>query len=171
MTYKIYLNEKNTHSLEITEENMLTIQKYGLFDDLVDSNGYVDETILDKLKFNIRSLLANSEGNSKDLLDLCIDIIYHDKMKSYGLSQLLQAYEKWVDVQYTNDLVFGRIVNYVKRLLGCRVGGTKLAFFAQLKRRDVVIQHRIDLSRHERLKDTLFRTPDNKMVACVVGCG
>ena len=101
MTYKIYLNEKNTHSLEITEENMLTIQKYGLFDDLVDSNGYVDETILDKLKFNIRSLLANSEGNSKDLLDLCI---YHDKMKSYGLSQLLQAYEKWVDVQYTNDL-------------------------------------------------------------------
>jgi hypothetical protein len=48
--------------------------------------------------------LANSEGNSKDLLDLCIDIIYHDKMKSYGLSQLLQAYEKWVDVQYTNDL-------------------------------------------------------------------
>ncbi|HAE24187.1 MAG TPA: hypothetical protein DCG33_02505 [Prevotellaceae bacterium] len=104
MTYKIYLNEKNTHSLEITEENMLTIQKYGLFDDLVDSNGYVDETILDKLKFNIRSLLANSEGNSKDLLDLCIDIIYHDKMKSYGLSQLLQAYEKWVDVQYTNDL-------------------------------------------------------------------
>lgn len=104
MIYKIYLNEKNTHSLEITEENMLTIQKYGLFDDLVDSNGYVDETILDKLKFNIRSLLANSEGNSKDLLDLCIDIIYHDKMKSYGLSQLLQAYEKWVDVQYTNDL-------------------------------------------------------------------
>jgi hypothetical protein len=104
MTYKIYLNEKNTHSLEITEENMLTIQKYGLFDDLVDGNGYVDETILDKLKFNIRSLLANSEGNSKDLLDLCIDIIYHDKMKSYGLSQLLQAYEKWVDVQYTNDL-------------------------------------------------------------------
>ena len=104
MTYKIYLNEKNTHSLEISEENMLTIQKYGLFDDLVDSNGYVDETILDKLKFNIRSLLANSEGNSKDLLDLCIDIIYHDKMKSYGLSKLLQAYEKWVDVQYTNDL-------------------------------------------------------------------
>ena len=104
MTYTIYLNEKNTHSLEITEENMKTIQEYGLFDDLVDSNGYVDETILDKLKFNIRSLLVNNETNSKDLLDLCIDIIYHDKMKSYGLSQLLQAYGKWVDVQYTNDL-------------------------------------------------------------------
>ena len=92
MTYKIYLNEKSTHSLEITEENMKTIQKYGLFDDLVDSNGYVDETILEKLKYNIRSLLASSENDSKDLLDLCIDIIYHDKMKSYGLSQLLQAY-------------------------------------------------------------------------------
>ena len=39
MIYKIYLNEKNTHSLEITEENMMTIQKYGLYDDLVDSNG------------------------------------------------------------------------------------------------------------------------------------
>ncbi len=104
MTYKIYLNERKSHSLELTEDNMKAIQKYNLFTDLVGSNGYVDDTVLEKLKFNIRSILSNSEENASDLLDLCLDVIYHEKMKPYGLKQLMAAYEKWMDVQYTKDL-------------------------------------------------------------------
>lgn len=88
----IQLNEKGTRHLEITEENLQTIRKYDLFRDLVDSHGYVTEEVLEKLRLNIRSLIAHSTDDTKDLLDLCIDVIYHDSMKAYGLQNLLKLY-------------------------------------------------------------------------------
>ena len=95
MTYKIQLNQTGTHSLEITGTNLATIKKFSLFKDLVDSNGYVDDIVLNKLKYNVRSLISNSEDNCKDLLDLCIDVIYHEKMKAYGLIELIKVYKEW----------------------------------------------------------------------------
>lgn len=95
MTYDIQLNESGTHHLTVTEENLQTLQKYNLLDGLVDSTGYVTEQVLDKLKLHIRGLIAASTENSKDLLDLCIDVVYHDKMKAYGLRNLIQAYHVW----------------------------------------------------------------------------
>lgn len=53
--YTIQANPSGTRNLEISEENLATIEKYGLFRHLIDSNGIVDETVLDKLKLNIRS--------------------------------------------------------------------------------------------------------------------
>ena len=88
--YTIQTNTSGTRSMEISEEHLKTIEKYSLFQHLIDSNGIVDESVLDKLKLNIRSLIASSETNCKDLLDLCIDVIYHNNMKAFGLNQLLQ---------------------------------------------------------------------------------
>ena len=88
----IQLNEKGSRNLEITQENLDTIRKYDLFRDLVDSHGYVTEEVLDKLRLNIRSLIASSTDDTKDLLDLCIDVIYHDSMKAYGLQNLIKLY-------------------------------------------------------------------------------
>ena len=48
-----------------------------------------------KLKLNIRSLLTSIDGDTKDLLDLCLDVIYHDNMKAFGLHQLIMLYIKW----------------------------------------------------------------------------
>ena len=72
-----------------------TIEKYALFQQLIDSNGIVDESVLDKLKLNVRSLIAAQTENCKDLLDLCIDVIYHNNMKAFGLHQLILLYIKW----------------------------------------------------------------------------
>lgn len=94
MSYTIQLNQTGTHSLEITEENLETIRRYALFHHLVDSNGYVDEDVLNKLRLNIRDLIA-TRSNCKDLLDLCIDVVYHDKMKAFGLNKLIQTYQEW----------------------------------------------------------------------------
>jgi hypothetical protein len=94
MTYTIQLNATGTHNLEITENNLRTIRKYALFRHLVDSNGYVSEDVLEKLRLNIRSIIASST-DCKDLLDLCIDVIYHDKMKAFGLKRLIDVYQKW----------------------------------------------------------------------------
>lgn len=91
----IQLNQKGSRHLEITEENFLTIRKYALFANLVDSTGVVDEAVLNKLRLNIRSLIASQTENTKDLIDLCIDVIYHDRMKAYGLQQLINAYNTW----------------------------------------------------------------------------
>ena len=91
----IQANQSGTRTLEISEENLKTIEKYSLFQHLIDSNGIVDESVLDKLKLNIRSLIASSENDCKDLLDLCIDVIYHNNMKAFGLFQLIQLYIKW----------------------------------------------------------------------------
>ena len=87
--YTIQANPSGTRSMEISEENLVTIEKYSLFQHLIDSNGIVDEAVLEKLKLNIRSLIASQEEDSKDLLDLCIDVIYHNNMKAFGLQQLL----------------------------------------------------------------------------------
>lgn len=93
--YTIQTNASGTRSMEISEQNLQTIQKYALFQHLIDSNGIVDESVLDKLKLNVRSLIVSSEANSKELLDLCIDVIYHSNMKAFGLHQLILLYIRW----------------------------------------------------------------------------
>lgn len=95
MIYTIQANPSGTRSLEVSSDNLATIEKYGLFRHLIDSNGIVDEGVLDKLKLNIRSLIAAQVEDSKDLLDLCIDVIYHNNMKAFGLQQLIHLYLKW----------------------------------------------------------------------------
>ena len=95
--YNIQLNESGTRNMNVTEQNLQTIHKYNLFNGLVSSTGYVTEADLDKLKLNIRSLIASSSENTKDLLDLCIDVIYHDKMKAFGLKNLIAVYNVWQD--------------------------------------------------------------------------
>ena len=65
--YTIQANPSGTRNLEISEENLATIEKYGLFRHLIDSNGIVDETVLDKLKLNIRSLIASRMAASRSL--------------------------------------------------------------------------------------------------------
>lgn len=92
--YTIKTNKSGTRSMEITEEHLLTIEKYQLFCGLVDSNGIVDEDVLDKLKLTLRSLIVSQDG-SKDLLDLCIDVIYHNNMKAFGLNALIAVYNEW----------------------------------------------------------------------------
>ena len=101
--YDIQLNESGTRHMNITDKNLETIRKYNLFNGLVNSTGYVTEDELDKLKLNIRSLIASSTENTKDLLDLCIDVIYHDKMKAFGLKNLIDIYQTWEKQQATED--------------------------------------------------------------------
>ncbi|MBM6883331.1 hypothetical protein [Bacteroides caecigallinarum] len=93
--YTIQANPSGTRSLNISEENLKTIEKYSLFQQLIDSNGIVDESVLEKLKLNIRSLIASTEEDCKDLLDLCLNVIYHDNMKAFGLHQLIMLYINW----------------------------------------------------------------------------
>ena len=92
---KIQTNSTGTRSIEIAEEHLQTIEKYQLFRDLIDSNGYVDEQVLEKLKLNIRSLLSGDAGKDKSLLDICLDVIYHPNMKAFGLQQLVLLYINW----------------------------------------------------------------------------
>lgn len=88
--YTIQAGPSRTHSLEISKENPVTTEKYGPFRHLIDSNGIADETVLDELKLNIRSLIASQEEDSKDLLDLCIDVICHNSMEAFGSQQLIK---------------------------------------------------------------------------------
>ena len=81
--------------MQISDEHLATIRKYGLFNNLTDSNGFVDENVLEKLKLSVRSLIASDNGDIKDLLTLCIDVIYHDNMKAFGLQKLMALYDDW----------------------------------------------------------------------------
>ena len=92
---KIQTNSSGTRSIEVSEGHLQTIEKYQLFRDLIDSTGYVDEQVLDKLKLNIRGLLEGDAGKDKALLDLCLDVIYHPNMKAFGLQQLVLLYINW----------------------------------------------------------------------------
>lgn len=96
--YKIQTNQSGTRSIEISVEHLMTIDKYQLFRDLIDSNGFIDEQVLEKLKLNIRSLLESENGNDKVLLNLCFDVIYHQNMKAFGLQQLVILYINWKEL-------------------------------------------------------------------------
>ena len=101
--YTIQANPSGTRSMEISEENLVTIEKYSLFQHLIDSNGIVDEAVLEKLKLNIRSLIASQEDDSTELLDLCIDVIYHNNIKAFGLQQLIKLYLTWLSKQEAEE--------------------------------------------------------------------
>ena len=101
--YTIQTNASGTRCMEISEENLQTIEKDALFQHLIDSNGIVDESVLEKLKLNIRSLITSEEGNNKELLDLCIDVIYHNNMKAFGLHQLILLYISWEKEKNQDD--------------------------------------------------------------------
>ena len=101
--YKIQTNASGTRNIAISDQHLETIDKYNLFSDLIDSNGFVDEAVLDKLKLNVRSVLETEAGNDKALLDLCLDVIYHNNMKAFGLQQLVLLYINWKQKQGNED--------------------------------------------------------------------
>ena len=92
--YKIQANASGTRSIEVSDEHLKTLAKYSLLDALVDSNGIVDENVLEKLRLNIRSMLNNDRPDAQ-LLILCQDILFHDNMKARGLHQLILLYLEW----------------------------------------------------------------------------
>ncbi|MBQ3876698.1 MAG: hypothetical protein IKG77_10900 [Prevotella sp.] len=92
---KIQANISGTRHIEVTEQHLETLDKYQLLRGLVDSHGYVDEDVLEKLKLNIRSLLESEAGRDKALLDLCLDVIYNPNMKALGLQNLYLHYVDW----------------------------------------------------------------------------
>ena len=94
---KSQANPSGTRSIDVSDQHLETIEKYQLFRDLIDSNGYVDEQVLEKLKLNIRSLLESESGKDKALLDLCLDVIYHPNMKAFGLQRLVLLFIEWKD--------------------------------------------------------------------------
>lgn len=95
--YKIQANQSGTRSIEVSDLHLETIDKYQLLRNLVDSNGIIDEEVLDKLKFNVRSLLESDNCQDKNLLDLCLDVIYNSNMKALGLHNLVLLYVDWKD--------------------------------------------------------------------------
>jgi hypothetical protein len=102
---KIQANHSGTRSIEVTETHLQTIDRYALLRNLVDSNGIVDENVLDKLKFNVRSMLESEAGKDKDLLDLSLDVIYNSNMKAFGLHQLVLLYIDWKSKHTSADEV------------------------------------------------------------------
>lgn len=93
--YKIQANPSGTRSIEVTDAHLQTIERYALLKNLVDSSGIIDEEVLDKLKFTLRSLLESEAGQDKALLDLCLDVVYNNNMKAFGLHQLVLLYIDW----------------------------------------------------------------------------
>ena len=87
--------------MTIDENHLRTIEKFNLLADLLDSNGIVDENVLNKLQLNARSLLDNTNGNP-ELLNLCKDVIFHNNMKAFALHQLILLYIDWQKEQLEN---------------------------------------------------------------------
>ena len=93
--YEIQTNAKGTRQMSVSDAQLETIKKYALFEHLVDSNGIIDEMVLEKLRLNARSLIEACPEERKDLVDLCQNVLFHDNMKAFGLSRLVQLYATW----------------------------------------------------------------------------
>ena len=90
--YKIQLNASGTRFLDVDERHLATIE-------LIASNGYVDEDTLEKLRLTVRSLILSQCEDSEALFDFCVDVLYNERMKSFGLHQLILAYIDWANGQ------------------------------------------------------------------------
>ncbi len=95
---KINANASGTRTIEISREQLCTIQRYSLFERITGSMGIVDEESLEKLRCTVRSLIASQEEDSKALLQLAL-VLYDDNMKSLGLSNLIECYNNWLAQQ------------------------------------------------------------------------
>lgn len=98
--YKIQTNASGTRSINVSDEHLATIRKYSLLKNLIDSTGFIDEQVLDKLKLNMRSMLESNMGADKGLVDLCLDVVYNKNMKAFGLHQLVLLYIEWDEKNY-----------------------------------------------------------------------
>lgn len=98
--YKIQANASGTRSINVSDEHLATIRKYSLLKNLIDSTGFIDEQVLDKLKLNMRSMLESNMGADKGLVDLCLDVVYNKNMKAFGLHQLVLLYIEWDEKNY-----------------------------------------------------------------------
>lgn len=87
----------------MSDLHLETIDKYQLLRNLVDSNGIIDEGVLEKLKLNVRALLEADNCQDKALLDLCLDVIYNSNMKALGLHNLVLLYVNWLDKRAANE--------------------------------------------------------------------
>ncbi|MBR1446151.1 MAG: hypothetical protein IJ586_03595 [Alloprevotella sp.] len=92
--HTIQLNPRGTRHLDVTDENLQTLRRYRLLDNLRTSAGTIDETTLEKLRRTLRALIASQPDDVQALLDVCVDVIYHRDMKAFGLEQLIQLYEQ-----------------------------------------------------------------------------
>lgn len=101
--YKIQANQSGTRSIEVSDLHLETVDKYQLLRNLVDSNGIIDEGVLEKLKLNVRALLEADNCQDKALLDLCLDVIYNSNMKALGLHNLVLLYVDWLDKRAANE--------------------------------------------------------------------
>lgn len=101
--YKIQANQSGTRSIEVSDLHLETIDKYQLLRNLVDSNGIIDEGVLEKLKLNVRALLEADNCQDKALLDLCLDVINNSNMKALGLHNLVLLYVDWLDKRAANE--------------------------------------------------------------------
>ncbi len=100
---KIQANASGTRSIEVNEKHLTTLKKYALLKNLIDSNGIIDEDVLDKLKFNCRSILESQSSIDKELMDLCLDVIYNTNMKAIGLQNLVLLYVEWESKESTQQ--------------------------------------------------------------------
>lgn len=102
MNYTIQANAKGSRSIQVNNEHLATIQTNALFADLLDSNGIVDESVVEKLRLNVRALLE-SKPKDEALLRLCQEVLFHDNMKAFGLHQLITFYLMWEEKQSAEE--------------------------------------------------------------------
>ncbi len=106
MSYRILCNLKGSRAINIEEAHLQTIEKYALFNELLDSNGFVSSDVLEKLRLNVRSLLENSNEDS-GLLNLCQDVLFHHNMKAFALHQLILLYIEWQKEKLSDENAVG----------------------------------------------------------------
>lgn len=95
-SFKIQANAKGSRFITVTEQQLCTIDHYGLFRHLVDSNGIVDEQVIVKLRMNV-SALMDACPTDAGLMDLCANVLFHDHMKAFALQQLVKLYAEWLN--------------------------------------------------------------------------
>ena len=101
---QIQANPSGTRNMEISEENLVTIEKYSLFQHLIDSNGIVDEAVSGKAETQYTfSDRKSGKKTVKTCSTLCIDVIYHNNMKAFGLQQLIKLYLTWLSKQEAEE--------------------------------------------------------------------
>ncbi len=106
--HEIQTNAKGTRRMDITDAQLETLKKYALFEQLVDSNGIIDEMVLEKLRLNARALIEACPEGRADLVDLCCNVLFHDNMKAFGLEQLVRLYVEWAAARQDEEAAGGR---------------------------------------------------------------
>ncbi len=95
--YKIQANQSGTRSIEVSDQHLRDYRKVSVTSQPRRQQRHYRRGSARQTETQCAFTPRSSDIKDKELLDLCLDVIYNQNMKALGLHNLVLLYVDWKD--------------------------------------------------------------------------